>query len=81
MNESQSLERFLETLRAVKAAIRDTAEPGIIEQLNQSIDEIQELLESGDSSEAARAKAWECLGLFFKSLPSIAELIELLSSG
>lgn len=79
MSNAESLKKLLLRLKEVKAATRDTAEPGVSEALDEAISEIQRLYDSGDSNEAVKLKALECLGRFFQSLPGIAKLLELLS--
>ena len=78
MNKVESIERLLETLLAMKATLRDTAEPSINRELDEAIAELQRIIEVNENSDASRAKALELLGKFFNSLPSIAKLIELL---
>jgi len=78
MKNVESIKRLLETLLAVKATLRDTAEPSINRELDEAIAELQRMIEANDSSKACRAKALELLGKFLNSLPSIAKLIELL---
>ena len=73
------IEKLLESLCEIKETLRDTAEPSVIEQLNEAISQLQELRVSRDSSDVVRARAWECLGKFIVSLPSIEKLIELLT--
>lgn len=79
MSNAESLKKLLILLEEVKAATRDTAEPGVSEALDEAIGELQRLHDSDESSEAIKLKALECLGRFFQSLPGIARLLELLS--
>ena len=78
MKNVESIKRLLETLLAVKATLRDTAEPSINRELDEAIAELQRMIEANDSSKASHAKALELLGKFLNSLPSMAKLIELL---
>lgn len=76
MNEDLSLKNLLDCLLEIKADIRDTAEPCVIDKLDEVIDHIQLLIEKNDSSSAARVEMLRCLGKLFESLPSITKLIE-----
>lgn len=78
MKNVESIERLLETLLAIKATLRDTAEPSINRELDEAIAELQHIIEANENSEVSSAKALELLGKFLNSLPSIAKLIELL---
>ncbi|WP_020407460.1 hypothetical protein [Hahella ganghwensis] len=78
MKNVESYERLLETLLAMKVALRDTAEPNINRELDKAIAELQHIIEANENSEASHAKALELLGKFLNNLPSIVKLIELL---
>ena len=73
------IEKLLESLCEIKETLRDTAEPSVIEQMNEAISQLQELKVSKESSDIVRARAWKCLGIFISSLPSIVSLIEVLT--
>lgn len=77
MKNVESIESLLETLQALKATLRDTAEPSINRELDDAIAEFQLIIENDECNELTRAKALELLGKLFNSLPSIAKLIEL----
>lgn len=76
MNNSESLNKLLDTLLTLKIALRDTAEPCVKEKLDEAINQIQRLVEKSESCDDAQAKALALLGQFLKNLPSIATLIE-----
>lgn len=78
MKDVESIEKLLETLLALRAALRDTAEPSVNRELDKAIAELQRMIENNESGAASRAKALELLGKFLICLPSIAKLIELL---
>lgn len=75
MSSVESIKRLLETLKAMKVTLRDTADPSISQQLDDAIAEIQVILED-ENSELVCVKALDVLGKFFSCLPSIAKLIE-----
>lgn len=77
MKNVESIESLLETLQALRVALRDTAEPSISRELDEAIAEVQLILKNDECSELSNAKALELLGKFFNSLPSITKLIEL----
>lgn len=79
MSNAESLKKLLVLLEEVKAATRDTAEPGVSKALDEAIGELQRIHDSDESSAAIKLKTLECLGRFFQSLPGIARLLELLS--
>ncbi|WP_288129678.1 hypothetical protein [Microbulbifer sp.] len=79
MNNHNLLKRVLISLKAVKASIRDTAEPSVSEQLDQAICEIQRLIDDEESEKRAHSKALVCLGKVFDKLPSVVALIKLFS--
>ena len=79
METQNLLEKVLETLLAVKASTRDTAEPCVREQLDEAIRDIQLLIESGESDEIAHGLVLARLGWVFEKMPSIVALIKLFS--
>lgn len=81
MNDIESLEQLLTTLKVIHAAIRDTAEPSIIEQLEEAICQIQLLIENSNCSDEQHTKALAYLDLLLKHLPSIALSISRFLSG
>ena len=76
MNHSESIEKLLKALQALKVTLRDTAEPGVNRDLDEAIAELQSIIESNEISDRAFAKALQLLDKFFTSLPSIVKLIE-----
>ena len=78
MKKDEYFKILLEALLALKAELRDTAEPSINRALDKVIAELQHIIEVNEKSDADHAKALELLGKFLNVLPSIAKLIELL---
>jgi hypothetical protein len=70
------LKRLLDSLLAIKATMRDTAEPCVKEHLDEVIDQIRALKKRDDTYEDAQAKALIFLDGFLKRLPSIAVMID-----
>lgn len=79
METKNLLEKVLDTLLALKASTRDTAEPCVRERLDEAIRDIQLLIENGESDDAAHSVAIVHLGRVFEKMPSIVALIKLFS--
>lgn len=77
--DSTSLKALQETLIELKAVMRDTAEPSVIEQVDEAIRLLQAGIDAGEMDTLTAQKILDLAGKVISNLPSIVALIDLLS--
>ena len=74
----EPLKQVLIVLLDMKAAMRDAADTGVIEQLDQAIELIRESIDRGHVTADKKYAVLVALGQLLEKLPSIVALIQLL---
>lgn len=74
----EPLKQVLIVLLDVKASMRDAADTGVIERLDQAIELIRESIDSGQTTADKKYDVLVVLGQVLEKLPSIVALIQLL---
>lgn len=79
MRDHEPLKKILNVLYELKVSMRNTAEPDVIKEIEDAIQQIQLLLRQDQSESNIEERVFKLLDKLFTKLPSIAALINLLT--
>ncbi|MBF0135418.1 MAG: hypothetical protein HQL65_04200 [Magnetococcales bacterium] len=80
MCSNEPLKDLLDTLQALKMEMRDAAEPGVRQRLDEAIEKIQSILSSREySDDEKKSRVLSFLGQVMDKLPSIVNLLKMFS--